>query len=150
MKRTLTVDKGLLCLLLVLAVTGATGFSFLPASTERIPTASERCPKADDLIKPDDEAEKEIRDVLPQLIRETYGEDSRYQNYEVRRIIALDHPEAFPYSGIAEQRCGKAVAGKSMLVELFFPEFWPSASLSQGQMFAAKTSEGWKVWYRYH
>lgn len=151
MKQTLTFNKGVLCLFLVLAITGATGFSFLPAvSTERIPAASERCPKADDLIKPDNKAEKEIRDALPQLIRNTYGEDSRYQNYEVKRIIPLSDPEASPYSGIAEQQCGKEVAEKSLLVELFFPEFLPSASLSQGQIFVAKTNEGWKVWYRYH
>ncbi len=151
MKQTLTFNKGLLCLLLVLTVTGATGFSFLPAAAmEKIPTTSERCPKADDLIKPDDKAEKEIRDALPQLIRETYGEDSRYQNVEVKRIISLADPEASPYSDIAEQQCGRAVAGKSLLVELFFPEFLPSASLSQGQIFVAKTNEGWRVWYRYH
>ncbi len=97
MKHSLTVNKGLLCLLLALAVTGAAGFSFLPAgATERFPATSERCPKADDLIKPDDKAGREIRDALPQLIREAYGEDSRYQNYEVKRIIPLANPEASP------------------------------------------------------
>jgi hypothetical protein len=150
MKHSLTVNKGLLCLLLALAVTGAAGFSFLPAgATERFPATSERCPKADDLIKPDDKAGRGIRDALPQLIREAYGEDSRYQNYEVKRIIPLADPEASPYSEIAEQQCGQAVAGKSLLVELFFPEFLPSASLSQGQIFVAKTDEGWKVWRRH-
>lgn len=151
MKRISAIGKGLFCFLLVLAITGATGFSFLPASeTENLPAISERCPKAGDLVKPDEKAEREIRDVLPQLIQETYGKDSRYQTYEVKRIISLDDPEASPYSGIAEQQCGKDVAGKSLLVELFFPEFLPSASLSQGQIFVAKTNEGWKVWYRYH
>lgn len=151
MTRISTFGKGLFCFLLVLAVTGATGFSSLPAAaTENLPATSEQCPQADDLIKPDEKAEKEIRDALPQLIQEAYGEDSRYQTYEVKRIISLDNPEASPYSGIAEQQCGKDVAGKSLLVELFFPEFLPSASLSQGQIFVAKTNEGWKVWYRYH
>lgn len=151
MKQISAFKKGLFCLLLVPAVTGANGFSFLSAAaTENLPATSEQCPKADDLIKPDDKAEKEIRDALPQLIRESYGEDSRHQNYEVKRILSLDDPESSPYFGIAEQQCGKEVAGKSLLVELFFPEFLPSASLSQGQIFVAKTNEGWKVWYRYH
>lgn len=149
MKQTAAFKKGWFCLLLVFAVAGATGFSSFPA-VERAPATSEACPKADDLIKLDDRAEQEIRDALPQLIREAYGQDSCYQNYEVKRIVSLGDPAASPYSGIAERQCGKEVAGKSLLVELFFPEFLPSASLSQGQLFVAKTNEGWKVWYRYH
>lgn len=149
-KRISLIGKGLFCFLLGLAIAGTTGFSSLPSAAEDQPATSEQCPKAEDLIQPDENAEKEIRDVLPQLIQETYGDDSRYQNYEVKRILTLKAPESSPYSGIAEQQCGKEVAGKSLLVELFFPEFLPSASLSQGQVFMVKTNEGWKVWYRYH
>ncbi|MBH8601429.1 hypothetical protein [Thermoactinomyces sp. CICC 23799] len=150
MKPFFVIGKSLFCFLLVLTIAGTTGFSPLPSAAADQPATSEQCPNAENLIQPDENAEKEIRDVLPQLIQETYGDDSRYQNYEVKRILSLKDPESSPYSGIAEQQCGKEVAGKSLLVELFFPEFLPSASLSQGQVFVAKTNEGWKVWYRYH
>ena len=69
-KRISLIGKGLFCFLLGLAIAGTTGFSSLPSAAEDQPATSEQCPKAEDLIQPDENAEKEIRDVLPQLIQE--------------------------------------------------------------------------------
>ncbi|WP_181742073.1 hypothetical protein [Thermoactinomyces mirandus] len=111
---------------------------------------SENCPKPGKLVYPGKNAENEIQAALPELIREAYGEDPRYKEWEVKRIISLKDPKSSPYSNIAIHQCGKRTANRSFLVELFFPQFLPSASLSQGQIFVAKTKDGWTVWFRYH
>lgn len=151
MKRIPSLSKWCLSLMLTLSFVVTTGFVFPSATTVSKPAKSENCPNVADLVNPGEDAQSEIRAVLPKLIQETYGQDPRYKVYEIKRIISLKHPESSPYSGIARQQCGKAVAKRSWLVELFFPEFLPSASLSQGQIFVAKTKDkGWVVWFRYH
>ncbi|WP_088088135.1 hypothetical protein [Bacillus sp. OV166] len=55
-----------------------------------------------------------------------------------------------PFYGMAILRCNKETAKKSWYVELLFPKYLPSASISTGIMFVTKTkSEEWKVWYQY-
>ncbi|MGA8941247.1 MAG: hypothetical protein WB502_00780 [Thermoactinomyces sp.] len=152
MKRIPFSAKWFFSILLILSFAVSTGFALPPSDAVKKDASikSENCPKPSELISPGKNAEKEIRAALPELIRKAYGEDPRYKEWEVKRIISLKDPKSTPYSGIAVQQCGKRVANKSYLVELFFPQFLPSASLSQGQIFVAKTKDGWTVWYRYH
>ncbi len=152
MKQIQLSAKRFFSILLILTFAVTTGFA--PPSTDAVKKdalmKSENCPKPNELVYPGKNAENEIRTALPELIREAYGEDPRYKKWEVKRIISLKDPKSSPYSGIAVQQCGKRTANRSFLVELFFPQFLPSASLSQGQIFVAKTKDGWTVWYRYH
>lgn len=152
MKRIPSLAKWGFCVMLTLSLVATTGF--VPDSTaavsKTVSEQSESCPNVADLVNPGPHAAKEIRAALPKLIRKTYGNDPRYRVWEVKRMISLADPESSPYSDMAKQQCGEEVAERSWLVELFFPKFLPSSSLSQGQIFVAKTKKGWMVWYRYH
>lgn len=152
MKRIPLSAKWFLSILLILSFAVTTGFALPPSDAVKKDATmkSENCPKPGELVYPGKDVENEIRAALPELIQDAYGEDPRYKEWEVKRIISLKDPKSTPYSGIAVQQCGKRTASKSFLVELFFPQFLPSASLSQGQIFVAKTKGGWTVWYRYH
>ncbi|MBA4603600.1 hypothetical protein H2C83_15115 [Thermoactinomyces sp. AMNI-1] len=144
--------KCLLSILLIFSFAVTTGFVLPPSDSvkKNASMKSENCPKPGKLVYPGKNAENEIQAALPELIREAYGEDPRYKEWEVKRIISLKDPKSSPYSNIAIHQCGKRTANRSFLVELFFPQFLPSASLSQGQIFVAKTKDGWTVWFRYH
>jgi hypothetical protein len=152
MKRVPYVAKWCLCILLTLSFVAATGF--VSPSADPVPQKaakkSDGCPNIADLVKPGPDAADEIQAALPKLIRKTYGKDPHYKVWEAKRIISLADPDSSPYSDIAKQQCGEEVANQSWLVDLFFPEFLPSASLSQGHIFVAKTKKGWVAWYRYH
>ena len=77
-----------------------------------------------------------------------------HRDYQVTALTSLA-PRAFvpggisPYRGIALHRCGARLVDRSWVVFLYFPSLAPSASLSQGVVYAARTPGGWQVWYRY-
>ena len=77
-----------------------------------------------------------------------------YRTYQVTGLASLV-PELWapggiePHRGIAARRCGEEVANRSWVIYVFFPKLASSASLSQGIAFAARTSRGWIIWYRY-
>jgi hypothetical protein len=46
--------------------------------------------------------------------------------------------------------CGGRVARRTVVVELFFPEMLPSASLSQGTVFVSRFADGHHIWFVAH
>jgi hypothetical protein len=46
--------------------------------------------------------------------------------------------------------CGPRVAARTVVVQLLFPRMLPSASLSEGVVFAARFPHGYRVWYVAH
>lgn len=78
---------------------------------------------------------------------------SQYSNidtsgYEVTNAYPASHGEGF--GAIVYRLCGSTIGERTWVVTLRFPKMEPSASLSQGQLFLARFSGGWKVWFRYH
>lgn len=76
------------------------------------------------------------------------------KHYQIDQILYLtpSYPEsrdARRYRAIAENRCGAAVANRSWLVVVRFPEA-QSIPASYGLMFFAETRTGWRMWWRYH
>jgi hypothetical protein len=51
---------------------------------------------------------------------------------------------------IAENECGSEARRRTVVVYLTFPEMLPSASLSQGVVFASRFRHGFRVWSRVH
>jgi hypothetical protein len=50
------------------------------------------------------------------------------------------------YQPMVVQACGEAVAERTIVIVLDFPEMRPSASLSQGVVFVSRTEAGWTPW----
>jgi hypothetical protein len=46
--------------------------------------------------------------------------------------------------------CGRRVERRTVVVELFFPEMLPSASLSQGTVFVSRFADGYHIWFVAH
>lgn len=65
-------------------------------------------------------------------------------------ITSVKPASAGGFGQIAYGNCGSAVGGATWVVQIYFPAEAPSASMSQGQLFASRFSYGWQVWYRYH
>ena len=79
---------------------------------------------------------------------------SQYHRFRITALSSLAPGTFTPagvsvYRGIAAHRCGARTAARSWAVFLFFPDLAKSASLSQGLVFAARTSSGWSLWYRF-
>ncbi len=85
------------------------------------------------------------RAALPTLYRniETAG-------YQVRAAGPATATSVAGYGAIAGTLCGQLARSRTYVVELYFPAMEPSASLSQGQLFASRLGVGWQVWYQYH
>jgi hypothetical protein len=47
-------------------------------------------------------------------------------------------------------QCGKAIQARTVVVELRFPQEFPSASLSEGVLFVSRFKSGYRVWERAH
>ena len=66
------------------------------------------------------------------------------------RIHAYPASSSEGFGAIVYNWCGPVVGSRTWVVEMYFPNFEPSASLSQGQAFVSRFRSGWRVWYRYH
>jgi hypothetical protein len=66
------------------------------------------------------------------------------------RIHAYPTSSSEGFGAIVYNWCGPIVGSRTWVVEMHFPNFEPSASLSQGQAFVSRFRSGWRVWYRYH
>jgi hypothetical protein len=50
------------------------------------------------------------------------------------------------FGAIPAGMCGPLVGSRTYVVQLSFPAMAPSASLSQGQLFVSRFTQGWQVW----
>jgi hypothetical protein len=71
-----------------------------------------------------------------------------WRTYEIKSAYPATSAKGFAI--VAFPMCGPVVGGRTWVVEIRFPKFEPSASLSQGQAFVSRFRSGWRVWYRYH
>lgn len=133
---------------ILLALTGSVGSSAEREWLSVTQDSTVKCPTIVEIDTAGPNAVDEIRAVTNQLVKRSYPTTPQYQEWEIRRIAPLTQAKA--YYGIAETLCGAAVADRSWLIELRFPKFEPSASLSQGQLFVAKIRGQWTTWYKYH
>lgn len=107
------------------------------------------CPSNISLVEPGLNAENEIRASLYRLVPQMYPKTHEYTRWEVLKITPL--PQAGAYYGIGARVCTEDVAKQSWFVELFFPNMVPNVTpLNRGQLFLAKSHEGWVAWYKYH
>ena len=117
-----------------------------PASQVHEPGVA--CP-AVALLVPTSEADAgALRSALSTIVPLQYPDPSEYQDYGITSVRMAAVSAA--YGRVAAHFCGEEVARSTWIVELYFPHLEPSASMSQGQLFVAKTKDGWTSWFRYH
>lgn len=117
-------------------------------TAEPINSSGIQCPGVSTLMPTSPSDEKILRSLLPKIVRQQYPDPLYYEKYEITSIQQA--AEAGVYGKMAANFCGKEIAQSTWVVQLFFPELQPSASLSQGQLFITKTKRDWHPWFRYH
>ncbi len=126
-------------------------FSFMPfeeVSAEIIDNGFN--PPGDNLVmKASAKDEENLKKVLDDIVKTRY-KDKEFENYEVQSVaIAPQSPGG--WKDIVKANTSEKVYQNTWIVQLYFPDLAQlSASMSQGQLFIAKTKEGWVVWSQYH
>ena len=106
--------------------------------------SSPDCPKEAPL-----EPGRHARDRAIAAVRESLRTGpEEWRTYKIQSAYPAKCSEGF--GAIALRMCGPVVGSRTWVVEIHFPNFEPSASLSQGQAFVSRFRSGWRVWYRYH
>ncbi|SRR5712692_8423304 len=117
-------------------------------TAEQIEVRGLACPDVSTVVPTNEADEETLRSVLPKIVPLQYPDPSEYQDYEITSLQMAAASTA--YGRMAAHLCGEEVARSTWIVELHFPHLEPSASMSQGQLFVAKTKLGWTAWFRYH
>lgn len=107
------------------------------------------CPSDTEIVKTSSNDKARLESVLDQIIHNVY-KDPEYKIYQIKSV-ELAPQSSGGYKGIIEENCSEVVFQNSWVIQLSFPNLEKiSASLSQGQIFVAKTKDGWIVWEQYH
>jgi hypothetical protein len=106
------------------------------------------CP-SQPLLAPGPDARSAARAAAVAAIPRLYGPTQR-NNYIIGTVTSAaalpdDRVTAIPFG-----MCGSTVGSRTWVVEMTFPDEAPSASLSSGQLFLGRFSNGWRVWFQYH
>ncbi|HET7657181.1 MAG TPA: hypothetical protein VFK37_02735 [Bacillales bacterium] len=116
----------------------------LSKKSEPVKPASLNLPN--DFVKVTDtnEVQKALQTVIPSV----FHNDPKAKKWQIKRIKPLSQVDTYYQMGI--KTGGKKLADLSWFVEVHFPAYEPSASLSTYQLFIAKSKEkGWIAWYVY-
>ncbi|HZU12158.1 MAG TPA: hypothetical protein VFB58_04900 [Chloroflexota bacterium] len=142
------------------AVVGILGLLGPGAVAARSPAASHvaQTPSCPSTLSPGTTAAAAVPAAIARDMPNLYNHAPGHTNYKIVAMASLasgaqsDAINSFVavYRGIAMHRCGSTVAGRSWVVLLYFPHFKPSASMSEGVVYVARTLGGWHVWYVYH
>jgi hypothetical protein len=110
------------------------------------PPANPNCPGEVPLSTgPGDKAAAEATavDAVPRLYA-----SKRLEGWRVARVYLAQRDSGV--GQIAYGMCGDVIGQRTWVVEMTFPAELPSASMSQGQFFVSRFSDGWRVWFQYH
>lgn len=134
-------------LMLVVAV-GATCPAGVRAASARLGPATLHCPHALPLTR---DAPERVLAVVRAEVPRLYGKRLS-RGYLIREMgeAQLLTGQARVYDEIGKSQCGATVASRSWIVFLAFPAALPSASMSAGQLYVARTARSWVIWFRYH
>ncbi len=135
-------------ILLLLGALGAAGPARAGAAVVQPARPSIKCPHALRLTR---DAPERVLAVVRAEVPRLYGKKLS-RGYLIRMMgeTLLLTGQMRVYHGIARSQCGAQVANRSWIVFLTFPAARPSASMSAGQLYAARTAKGWVIWFRYH
>lgn len=126
-------------------------FSFMPFEkvTAEIIDNGFNPPGDSVVLKASSKDEESLKKVLDDIVKTRY-KDKEFEKYEVQSIaIAPQSPGG--WKDIVKANTSEKVYQNTWIVQLYFPDLAQlSASMSQGQLFIAKTKEGWVVWSQYH
>jgi hypothetical protein len=93
--------------------------------------------------------EERLRKVLDAVVKVRYP-DKEFENYEIQSV-ALASQSTGGWKDIVKANTSEKVYQNTWIVQLYFPDMAKvSASMSQGQLFIARTKTGWVVWSQYH
>jgi len=107
-------------------------------------------PPEDRLVMEASPKDKEsLGKLLDQIVKTRY-KDKEFEKYEVQSLApAPESPGG--WKDIVRANTSEKVYLNTWIVQLYFPDMSQlSASMSQGQLFIAKTKAGWVVWSQYH
>lgn len=149
LQRSMTRNRWSIVVVATAFLIGITTLGFpLVVTAEPINSSGVQCPGVSTLTPTSPSDEKILRSLLPTIIRQQYPDPLYYEKYEVTSLQQA--AEAGVYGKMATRFCGEEVAKHTWVVQLFFSKLLPSDSLSQGQLFIAKTKRDWHPWFRYH
>lgn len=101
------------------------------------------------VLKASPKDEASLRKVMDDIVKARY-KDKEFEKYEVRSV-ALAPQSPGGWKAIVKANSSEKVYQNTWIVQLYFPDMDKvSASMSQGQLFIAKTKAGWVVWSQYH
>lgn len=138
-----------MCLLLLISLgIAAEPWTMNTAAQSSLSPVRRVCPAALPLTR---DAPENVLALVRAEVPRLYG-NTLSRGYLIRTMgeVALLTGQDRVYHDIALGQCGTQVAGRSWIVFLTFPAARPSASLSAGQLYVARTAKGWVIWLRYH
>lgn len=101
------------------------------------------------VMKASPKDEEGLKKALAAIVKTRY-KDEEFKNYEVQSV-ALAPQSPGGWKDIVRANTSEKVYQNTWIVQLYFPDMASiSASMSQGQLFIAKTKTGWVVWSQYH
>ena len=142
LRRARPAGSKLLVLLIAVAVL-VTAWGGTKAEAGLTPASSQNsanCPKETPL-----EPGRRARDRAIAAVRESSRAGPKeWRTYKIESAYPAASSEGF--GAIVYNWCGPVVGSRTWVVEMHFPNFEPSASLSQGQAFISRFRSGWRVW----
>jgi hypothetical protein len=110
-------------------------------------TPASNCPTAT-VLDPGPDARTAATAAAVAAVPQRYRPHIDTTGFQVTNAYPADPSAGF--GAIAYGLCGAAIGQRTWVVELSFPKMAPSVSLSEGQLFLSRFTDGWKVWFQYH
>jgi hypothetical protein len=106
-------------------------------------------PEDNIVIKAAARDEESLVKLMDQIVKTRYT-DKGFEKYELQSLaLAPESPGG--WKDIIRANTSEKVYQNTWIIQLYFPDMAQlSASMSQGQLFIAKTKAGWVVWSQYH
>jgi hypothetical protein len=83
-------------------------------------------------------------------LTEASGAYGEIDTERARVNVAARATSAGARGRMVRRMCGRRVARRTVVVDLFFPAMLPSASLSQGTVFVSRVADGYHIWFVAH
>lgn len=116
----------------------------LPTNNKTSPSSQKNLPH--DVVKVTNK--NEVKNALQKIVPKKFPNDPKAKKWTLTKLKPLPQVQTYYKMGI--NFGGKALADRSWLAEIHFPDYEPSASMSTYQLFIAKSkSKGWTAWQVY-
>ncbi|MGE5629770.1 MAG: hypothetical protein ACM3TR_01595 [Caulobacteraceae bacterium] len=106
-------------------------------------------PASRDVLAAKAKDKESLMKLMDNIIKVRY-KDPEYSEYEIKSLELAPQSEG-GWKDIVKANSPEKVYQNTWIAQIYFPKMAElSASMSQGQLFIAKTKAGWVVWSQYH